>query len=292
MSLNDLRPQDQTSLSPPARAYIQSTLDLAAAAYSIVRNTIDIPYGDDERQKVDVFYPDTIDQPLPVLVFMHGGGWTHGYKEQCAFMAPAITALSAILVSVSYRLAPEVRFPTPLEDVVSALAWVKENIARFGGDPDAIFLGGHSAGGHLATMVTLQTSRLTAAGLPANLVKGCLPVSASFEFAIGMLEAEGKFLLEKPEDALEASPVNSIGEPGAPFHIVWGERDFARCLNSTGVALDTFQRKGWSVTSRCFPQTDHFQAHLDLLEPRHGWLQAFADMAGIPTPRATIEDRV
>jgi len=207
MSFEDLPPQDLSSFSPPARAYFVEALARSRPVYENAPNRSDIAYGDDYWQKLDIFLPQgTAHGSLPVLMFMHGGGWTHGYKEQCGFMAPAITALPAIFISVSYRLAPQVRFPTPLEDIVSAIAWVRGNIAEYGGDPDRLFIGGHSAGGHLATMATLQTERLATAGLPVYVIKGCLPVSASFEFAVACWSARASFCLQSPKMPQSPAP--------------------------------------------------------------------------------------
>ena len=77
-------------------------------------------------------------------MFAHGGAWTHGYKEWTGLMAPVFTAVPAIFVSVSYRLAPENRFPVPLDDCIDALAYVHRHIADHGGNPARIYVGGHS----------------------------------------------------------------------------------------------------------------------------------------------------
>ena len=140
------------------------------------RNVIDVAYGDDYFQRLDLFLPDNENlTELPVLVFMHGGAWRNGFKEWMGFMAPPIISLPAIFVSVSYRLAPSVKFPEPLEDTCDAVAWVFRNIRRYGGDPERIFIGGHSAGGHLAAMAALRCDHFTQRCLPANLIKACFP---------------------------------------------------------------------------------------------------------------------
>ena len=143
---------------------------------------MDQPYGSDYWQKVDVFCPKARPaQPLPVLVFAHGGAWTHGYKEWMGLMAPVFTATPAVFVSVSYRLAPQHRHPTSLLDCIAALAWVHRNVAGFGGDPDRISVGGHSAGGHLAGMLSACLWPKLGADLPAGLLHGALSLSGLFD---------------------------------------------------------------------------------------------------------------
>ena len=85
---------------------------------------------------MDIFLPLDADlRDLPVLLFMHGGAWTHGTKDWCDFMAPPIVQLPATFVSVGYRLIPHVSFPEPVMDCTAALRWTFDHIAEFGGSP-------------------------------------------------------------------------------------------------------------------------------------------------------------
>jgi acetyl esterase/lipase len=280
MSFDDLPPQDSDGLSEGARRYFDQALSSSRAAMGMVPNVPDIPYGPDYWQKVDVFRPTGGRSGLPVILFLHGGGWTHGYKEHCNFMAPLITELPAIFVSVSYRLAPTVRFPLPLEDTIAAVAWTYRNIREHGGDPERIFIGGHSAGGHLATFATLRIDLIAASGLPDDVIKGCFPVSSTFKFEIGQLEAMGKLLLERPEDAPQVSALNYITKRTAPFYITWGTKDFDRVMNTSALAVEKFKAVGTPVRSDVFPGADHFGAHILLGEPGNVWLKTVKDIVG------------
>ncbi len=90
-----------------------------------------------------------------VLLVFHGGGWTNGYKEWMLFMAPAVTAQGITFVSAGYRLAPQHIYPAQIHDVYDAIAAAYRGIGEHGGDPDRLFIGGHSAGGHLAALAAL-----------------------------------------------------------------------------------------------------------------------------------------
>ena len=115
------------------------------------------------------------------LLFFHGGGWTNGYKEWMAFMAPGLNAGGVHLVSAGYRLAPGHVFPTGLEDCTAALLAVLE------GARGRVFVGGHSAGGHYAALLALGPHR--------GRIAGCLPVSGVFEFGEGSgLPSRPRFL--------------------------------------------------------------------------------------------------
>jgi acetyl esterase/lipase len=121
------------------------------------RATRDIPYGPHERQKVDVYQPDEA-RDLPVVMFIHGGAFVRGAKdvnEQIYSNVPRYFAGKGLLgINVGYRLAPEAQYPEAALDVGAAVRWARENVAKFGGDPNRIYLVGHSAGGtHAATYV-------------------------------------------------------------------------------------------------------------------------------------------
>ncbi|HZR80743.1 MAG TPA: alpha/beta hydrolase [Candidatus Binatia bacterium] len=122
-----------------------------AGAPEVAAVHADLPVADGVR--VDVLVPHGT-PPFPVLVYLHGGGWSIG---NCASHAKLTRQLAvgsgALVVSVDYRLSPEHPFPAPLEDCVRAVRWARENVARFGGDPARIAIGGDSAGGNLSASV-------------------------------------------------------------------------------------------------------------------------------------------
>lgn len=263
----------QSPMGPAAEAYAAEILarskDVAASGNVVM----DVPYGADEWQRLDIYLPGQAGASgLPVLLFLHGGSWTHGHKEWMGFMAPSFTDLPAIFVSVGYRLVPQVRFPAPLDDTIDALAWVHANIGRHGGDPDRIFLGGHSAGGHLAALASLHRDKLAAARLAPDVVKGCFPVSATYNFAQGELEAHDNHLLQVPEQAAEASPINFVAASRVPFLIAWGDADFPQVLRTSPDMVSALERSGAETEQLVLPGYDHFAASLAGGEPGSAWV--------------------
>ena len=107
-------------------------------------------------------------------------------------MAPVLTDLPAIFVSANYRLAPEAKHPEPFDDCVDALAWLYRNIADYGGSRDRLFVGGHSAGGHLAALVGLKREAWAARGLPRDVVKACFPLSGPVNLRLDEMDPEGR----------------------------------------------------------------------------------------------------
>ena len=141
----------------------------------------DIAYGSDPLQKLDVFTPDgATGKQLPVLLFVHGGGFTRGDKHG-AFYPDNITLWAAkngmVGVNIDYRLAPKNPWPAGVKDLASAIAWTKANIARYGGDPNRIVLFGHSAGAnHVADYAAHPEVR----GAEASSVVGVVMLSPAY----------------------------------------------------------------------------------------------------------------
>jgi triacylglycerol lipase len=137
----------------------------------------DVAYGSDPLQKLDLFVPDTSGGNRPVLLFVHGGGFTRGDKHG-PFYPDNITAWAAkhgmVGVNIDYRLAPANPWPAAVEDIAAAVAWVHANIAQYGGDPDRIVLWGHSAG---ANDVADYVAHPDMQGPAAASVKGAIMLS-------------------------------------------------------------------------------------------------------------------
>jgi arylformamidase len=139
----------------------------------------DIPYvaNGHERQVLDVYTPQgAAGKRLPVLFWIHGGGWQVGDKRDVALKPKALTERGFVFVSTNYRLLPGVEMSVLVRDVAKALGWVSRNIADFGGDSRRIFVGGHSAGAQLAALLCTDDRYLKEEGVPFQVLKGCVPV--------------------------------------------------------------------------------------------------------------------
>ena len=268
----------QPPMSPVAEAYAADILARSRAVAASSRVLLDVPYGDDYWQRMDLYLPAQEGaRDMPVLLFLHGGGWSHGYKEWMGYMAPCFTDMPAIFVSVSYRMLPAVRYPVMLDDTIAALAWVHKNIARYGGSADRLFIGGHSAGGHLSALATLRRDKLAAAGLPEGVVKACFPVSGVFGFAVGELEKRDKFLLARPEDAPDASPINFVAGNKVPFYIIWGDNDLDHVMQTSPVMVEALKKAGSPVEHQLIAGYDHFEPSFDGGRRDSAWVRTVRD---------------
>ena len=194
----------------------------------------DIPFGDLEGQRLDVYRPAGLSEgeARGVMFYIHGGGWVMGYRERQGLpMLHQMTRRGWVCVSVDYRLAPRNRWPAQFEDVARGLEWTVDNIAEFGGPPSGIVVSGGSAGGHLAALTALDERT-------GPLVSGCVPIYGAFDFTdhlnIRGYAAMRPFLErmvmttklgEDREGWMAASPIHLIHEDVPPFFVVHGALD-------------------------------------------------------------------
>jgi acetyl esterase/lipase len=278
MPFDNLPPQ--SPINPRADAYALEALRQSREVAARLDRRADITYGTHPLQKLDLYRAkDHASTGMPILMFMHGGGWTHGHKEWCGLNAEPLVDLPMIFVSVNYRLGPEHRLPAAIDDCADALAWLYRHATEFGGDPRRIFIGGHSAGGHLASMLTLQRERVTSRGLPADAVKACFPVSCSHWLDFpdpkpDTTEWRLKFqVLSDPSDGAAMSPLSHVAGNTTPFVLSWASGDMERIRVSGAKMLEALRRERGTVEHLFFEGHDHFSVHLDQRRRENAWVK-------------------
>jgi arylformamidase len=284
MSFEDLPPLPKM-IHPEADVYAAHCTELSKRALRVCRSYLDLPYGKDYWQRLDIFIPAQISTRLPVFVFMHGGAWSSGCKEWMGFMAPSLVGAPAVFVSVSYRKAPDCRMAGQFTDIANALAWISHEIATYQGDPTRIFIGGHSAGGHLATLISLKPEDVKAInGFDIAAIRGTLPVSAPFDRRIhpdvidDSLPRVHKKVLDDPSRAAEFSPIVFAAKARTPFLLTWGENDFQRIKRQNLAMIAALRAHGAALTELEIAGASHFETHLTSANPRSLWTEAVLRM--------------
>ena len=122
----------------------------------VSRKKLDVQYGSLPEQLLDIFYPQTGEGPWPLVIYIHGGGWTIGHKREAALDFLPILQNGYAVISVDYRLAPAVKYPEFLFDVKTAVRWARANAAEYGFDPDRFAAVGDSAGAQLSMMIAFS----------------------------------------------------------------------------------------------------------------------------------------
>jgi acetyl esterase/lipase len=139
--------------------------------------TSDVPYANPahERQVLDIYAPEGA-KDLPVVFWIHGGGWQTGDKSDVQIKPRVFSERGFVFVSTNYRLWPKVEMGVLIRDVAMSFGWVHKNIAKYGGDPQRIFVMGHSAGAQLAALICIDDRYLKEQNVPFDVLKGCVPV--------------------------------------------------------------------------------------------------------------------
>jgi arylformamidase len=250
----------------------QEPLSDAATAYhrEVMRRGRDVTgeslqYGADPYQSILICRPTAPNGT--VLVFLHGGGWTNGYKEWMAFMAPSFTAAGITFASVGYRLAPASDFPVGFHDACSGVDWLVHNATKFDIDTTRVFAGGHSAGGHYAALMALTDLSST--------VRGCLPISGVYDFGPDSgLTIRPRFL-GPPHSGNDtaASPILHIRANPCPFLLAHGSQDFPHLVRQAERMEQALAAKNADVQRIVLKGCNHFSASYAGGEPEGPWLK-------------------
>jgi arylformamidase len=259
------------ALVPSHATHLQAWAECSAAAREQFACTTDIAYGASAAEKLDVFTAPGSSNP--VMVYVHGG-WFRGLdKADHSFVAPIFTQAGVTVVVPNYALAPAVTVETIVLQVAHSIAWTYWNIAQYGGNPERIYVVGHSAGGQLAAMMLCCQWKTLAATLPKNLVKGAVAISGLFEMEsvrhTPMLKAD---LQLTAESALRLSPA-LMPAPSAPLLAFVGADESAEFLRQNALI-----EQAWGTA--CVRQREaliglqHFSVLEALVQPRHRLHQA------------------
>ncbi len=217
----------------------------------------DIAYGDDPRQRLDVYRPRNAGTPAPVVVFFYGGTWRSGQRADYAFVGSALAARGIVTVVADYRLYPQVRYPSFIEDSAAAVAWTNRQIARFGGDAKQIFVMGHSSGAYNASMVALDKRWLAQSGLSPSIVRGWIGLAGPYDF-LPIENPDVKPVFHFPDTPTDSQPINFALAGSPPALLIAASDDkLVSPQRNTGAMALKLKAAGVQVTERYFPKPSH-----------------------------------
>ena len=224
----------------------------------------DLRYGDgpDEdraKHQLDLYAPKG--KPgVPVLFFIHGGAWKTGDRAQYAPLGNRYAREGFLTVIPSYRLAPKHPHPAQIDDVAAAFAWTARHIAEHGGDTNRIYVAGHSAGGHLAALLSLDERYLAAHQLSPRLIRGVLTLSGVFNLA-GQ-EGQESVFGKDPEVRRSASPLFQIKAGAPPFLVSYCQWDYFALPAQAREFHRTLKQAGIDATLVYIPGESHISEML------------------------------
>jgi len=178
------------------------------------RATNGVHYANGERHMLDVYQPPSGAAGAPVIVFIYGGNWVSGKREDYAFVGQALARRGFVVVVPDYRLYPQVRYPDFLDDGAQAVAWTQREIANYGGDPKRVFVMGHSSGAYNAAMLALDERWLGKQGIKPDSLRGWIGLAGPYDFLPVQNETTRPVFLY-PDTPADSQPVNHVRK-GAP----------------------------------------------------------------------------
>lgn len=171
-----------------------------------------------ERCKLDIYFPENVDN-FTTVVWFHGGGITGGEKS----IPERLKNHNLAVVAVNYRLSPKVKSPAFIDDAAAAVVWVFKNISKYGGDPKKIVVSGHSAGGYLACMIGLDKHYLAAYGIDANSIQKLVPFSGQMITHFIIRKERGISDTQPLVD--EFAPLFHVRADAPPLYLITGDRE-------------------------------------------------------------------
>jgi acetyl esterase/lipase len=196
--------------------------------------------ADSVRHKLDLYLPKG-QKDFPVLIFVHGGTWKSGNKDLYGGLGKLYAKNGIGTVIINYRLSPKVKHPAHIQDVARAFAWTHRNIAKHGGDPKNIFVCGHSAGGHLVSLLSTNPTYLKAEGLAVGDIKGTIPISGVFVIIPNLMFKE--IFTEDKDVVKSASPIEHVTGNHPPCLMLYADKDL--------ITLDTMAEKMCTKLKEC-----------------------------------------
>lgn len=231
----------------------------------IIKN-LEYSYVDNTHLLLDLYIPKSINnKPLPIVVWIHGGGWQNGDKNDSPLID--LTRYGFAIASIDYRLSGQAKFPAQIEDVMEAVSWLRTNAKKYNLNPKFIGAFGHSAGGHLAAL--LGTSGEEGSKIQA-VCDLCGPTD--FTKVFGTTNKEGQKYIDyenavinliggKPEEHIEkvkaANPINHITNQAPPFLLIHGNKDMVVPYSQSMILFDALITKGLKAEIIIAENQDH-----------------------------------
>jgi arylformamidase len=260
------REYDMRVAVPDGQSYVQRYLERSEVTRSKLTFRCDLRYGPLPRQMLDIF--PVSGGNAPVVMFWHGGAWRYQSKEYFSYIAEPLVSAGIITVLVGYDLHPDVMLRQMMAEAREAIIWTWRHIGEYGGDPNRIFISGHSAGAQLAGMALAHDFRPK--GLPRSPVRGVFLISGSYDMEPHRHHERYDDMGLDEDLVQEASPLyNPPLNPDMPLIIVVGANETAGYIRQAEVFCQKCQARGHPARVLISPDDHHFSVVERLADPHH-----------------------
>ena len=239
----------------------------------------DIAYGSLQRERLDIY--SSLQPQSKTLIFIHGGYWQMLDKSMFHFIANGFHSYGVTTVLLTYPLAPEVSIDQIVVSCRNAIKWLYSNIPAFNGDPNQMYVVGHSAGGHLAAMLMATDWKLFISGLSANVLKGICAVSGLFNLVPIHLSYLNKVLKMDMETAKSNSPVRLEPSNSCPLIVAVGEAESAEFNDQSKEFYTCWKNKGIDNQLLQMPRQNHYSIAETIVDPQSSLHQALRQLMKI-----------
>ncbi|HEX7881842.1 MAG TPA: alpha/beta hydrolase [Afipia sp.] len=240
------------------------------------QSLIDVAYGPSEAERLDIFKADKPN--APVQIFFHGGAWKGGKKSDVSFPAESFVAKGATFIAVNYERVPKVSLDEQVRQARAAVAWAYSNAREFGGDPNRIFVSGHSSGGHVCGMVVV-TDWQRDFGLPSDVVKGGAPISGMFDLAPVKLSWRNSYVALDEAAVERLSPIRHIPNRAIPLVVGYGTGELAEFQRQSREFAAAWRKRGYPCAELALENLKHYAVNYEFNKPQGKLLSAiFAQM--------------
>ncbi len=237
-----------------------------------------LSFGPEVRHGLDVYVPKPRTGLSPIVVFFYGGNWRAGERANYLFVAAALASRGYVTIVPDYRLFPDVRFPAFVEDGAKAVRWVLDHLAEFAGDPDRLYLMGHSAGAHIAAMLTLDERYLAAEGVPRNAIRGTIALAGPYAFYPSRTASVAPIFAHLADENA-ARPIKFVDGDEAPMLLLHGADDNTVFVYNTTNLSKAVREAGGSARHIIYPDVGHLEIVFALARPFRGIAPVLSDTA-------------
>ena len=248
--------------TPDAEVKAASRAGLSADTRARFQGELGVAYGARPRETLDIYPSASPD--APVMVYIHGGFWRVGSARDSGFFAEPFLAAGACCVMVNYDLCPAVGIGDIVEQIPRAIAGVHSEIARYGGDPNGLYLVGHSAGAHLIAMAMAKPD-----ALPNDAVLGATLISGVYDLAPLLDISVNADLRLTPEDIAPLSPLGHPPQAPLPLVVAVGQDESPEWIEQSHLYANVAETAGCPVERVDVPAADHYSVVIDIGQPRN-----------------------
>jgi acetyl esterase/lipase len=229
--------------------------------------SLGISYGSDARHELDVYAPKLTTGTAPVVVFFYGGNWRTGSRKDYEFVGKALASRGMVAVIADYRLYPQVRYPEFLEDAAQAVQWTYAHIDSYGGNPEQLFLMGHSAGAYNAAMLALDERWLAEHRLSPSILCGWIGLAGPYNF-LPIDNERTKPVFFHPNTPSTSQPINHVDSTSPPALLIAALDDsVVDPIQNTKSMAAKLRKKGVPVESAYFSGIGHSTLIATLVKP-------------------------